>query len=67
MTANKPETALYRAPTFPLLASHGCHMVGISSCIIYTCWEDGVGQFGSTRSVMEMECLLSWFRPAQVE
>ena len=27
MTANKPETALYRAPTFSLLASHG----GISS------------------------------------
>ena len=30
MMANKPETALYRAPTFSLLlASHG----GISSCI----------------------------------
>ena len=23
LTANKPETALHRAPTFPLLASHG--------------------------------------------
>ena len=29
MTANKPETALYRAPTLSLLASHG----GISSCV----------------------------------
>ena len=34
MTANKPETALYRAPTFSLLlASHG----GISS-YAYTTW-----------------------------
>ena len=32
MTANKPETALYRAPTFSLLlASHG----GIGSCAVY--------------------------------
>ena len=31
MTANKPETALYRAPTFSLLlASHG----GISLCVL---------------------------------
>ena len=29
--ANKPETALYRAPTFFLLASHG----GVSSCHAY--------------------------------
>ena len=30
MTANKPETALYRAPIFPVLASHG----GISLYVI---------------------------------
>ena len=30
MTANKPEIALYRAPIFPVLASHG----GISLYVI---------------------------------
>ena len=39
MMANKPETALYRAPTFSLLASHG----GISLC------EDDTNKHSTTK------------------
>ena len=34
MTANKPETALYRAPTFSLLlVSHGGLVLSLSVCV----------------------------------